>query len=220
MSSKTFKYLALFLFLAFLFYFFFSGTKAGPTTPTADDSNGTETPKPAERFNNGANNEIRDNSLAQADPAPVSAKAFEVESGAKAAPIAAADSIQQDPIAPSEKLKTAGAIADAATPTVKQQAPAAPAKTAQIIKTVYTAYDDIQPSTFTVKVNQPVRFEVYPKETDYGCMSTIMIPGLYETPKLIEAGKTIVLEFTPKQAGEYDITCAMGVPRGSIKVIE
>jgi len=46
-------------------------------------------------------------------------------------------------------------------------------------------------------------------------MSTIMIPGLADTPELLEKGKTIVFEFVPAE-GTYDITCAMGVPRGKI----
>jgi plastocyanin domain-containing protein len=49
-------------------------------------------------------------------------------------------------------------------------------------------------------------------------MSTIMIPGLFDKPLLLQEGKQLVLEFTPKTAGTYQITCAMGIPRGTIKV--
>lgn len=85
----------------------------------------------------------------------------------------------------------------------------------QVIKTVYTYASDIQPNTFTVKAGQPVRFEIDAKESGSGCMSTIMIPGLYNTPQLLSAGEKIVMQFTP-DAGSYQITCAMGVPRGTI----
>ena len=85
----------------------------------------------------------------------------------------------------------------------------------QIIKTTYTYAEDIQPNTFTVKAGLPVRFEVDAKENGSGCMSTIMIPGLYNTPQLLSAGEKIVMQFTP-DAGSYQITCAMGVPRGTI----
>lgn len=89
---------------------------------------------------------------------------------------------------------------------------------AQVIKTSYTLNGDIQPNTFTVKAGKTVRFEVDVKEDGQGCMSTIMVPGLYNTPELLDKGKKIVMEFTPVKAGEYNITCAMGVPRGIIKV--
>lgn len=92
------------------------------------------------------------------------------------------------------------------------------AKDAQVIKTSYTVFDDIQPSNFTVKSGKPVRFEVFAKEDGAGCMGAIMIPGLYETPEPLEKGKTIIMEFTPKEKGEYPITCAMGMERGVLKV--
>lgn len=88
----------------------------------------------------------------------------------------------------------------------------------QLIKAVYTYNEDIQPNTFTVKAGKTVRFEVDVKEDGQGCMSTIMVPGLYNTPELLDKGRKIVMEFTPVKAGEYKITCAMGVPRGIIKV--
>jgi sulfite exporter TauE/SafE/copper chaperone CopZ len=86
----------------------------------------------------------------------------------------------------------------------------------QVIKTVYTYAKDIQPNTFTVKAGQPVRFEIDARENGSGCMSTIMIPGLYNTPQLLVADEKIVMQFTP-DAGSYQITCAMGVPRGTIR---
>jgi uncharacterized protein len=89
---------------------------------------------------------------------------------------------------------------------------------AQVIKASYTLNGDIQPNTFTVKAGTTVRFEVDVKENGQGCMSTIMVPSLYNKPELLEKGKKIVMEFTPVKAGEYNITCAMGVPRGIIKV--
>jgi len=90
----------------------------------------------------------------------------------------------------------------------------------QTIKTVYTYGKDIAPNTFTVKKGQPVRFEVEVQDNGFGCMSTIMVPGLWNTAELLKKGQTIVMEFTPQKTGDYEITCAMGVPRGLIKVIE
>jgi sulfite exporter TauE/SafE/plastocyanin domain-containing protein/copper chaperone CopZ len=89
---------------------------------------------------------------------------------------------------------------------------------AQVIQASYTLNGDIQPNTFTVKAGTAVRFEVDVKEDGQGCMSTIMVPGLDNTPQLLEKGNKLTMEFTPVKTGEYKITCAMGVPRGIIKV--
>ncbi len=88
----------------------------------------------------------------------------------------------------------------------------------QLIKATYTKADDVQPNNITVKAGMPVRLELNPKEDATGCMSTIMIPGFYNTPQQIRAGQPIVMEFTPTQAGDYLITCAMNVPHAYLKV--
>lgn len=90
----------------------------------------------------------------------------------------------------------------------------------QVIKAVYTLAADIQPNTFEVKKGKPVRFEVEVRDNGSGCMSTIMIPGLWDKALTLKKGKTLVMEFTPYISGDYEITCAMGVPRGTLKVID
>lgn len=82
----------------------------------------------------------------------------------------------------------------------------------------YSNAKDISPQAFAVKPGEKVRIEVNPLDTAYGCMSTIMVPGLWEKPEPIVRGKRIVMEFTPMHPGSYRITCAMGVPRGVINV--
>ncbi|MGE5392215.1 MAG: sulfite exporter TauE/SafE family protein, partial [Candidatus Saccharibacteria bacterium] len=64
------------------------------------------------------------------------------------------------------------------------------------IKTTYTARTDIDPRTFTVKAGQPVRFIVDSKDLGTGCMSTIMIPGLYNQPQLLEKDRILTMNFT------------------------
>lgn len=91
-------------------------------------------------------------------------------------------------------------------------------KEAQIVKTSYTYSSDIVPNSFSVKAGLPVRVEVDVKENGQGCMSTIMIPGLFSQPQFLEKGKIIAMEFTPLEKGEYPITCAMGVKRGMLRV--
>ena len=88
----------------------------------------------------------------------------------------------------------------------------------QVIKSVYTYKDDIVPNTFTVKSGVPVRMEIDVKEDGFGCMSTIRIPKLSDSSKQLRKGETLVMEFISTQTGDFPITCAMGVRRGSIKV--
>jgi sulfite exporter TauE/SafE/copper chaperone CopZ len=91
-------------------------------------------------------------------------------------------------------------------------------------KKLYATYQgvgklpDITPSTFTTKVGQKTALIVDAKEDGAGCMSTIMISGLNDTPQLIRKDKRLVLSFTPTEAGDYTIMCAMGIPRGTITV--
>lgn len=103
-----------------------------------------------------------------------------------------------------------------------QTAPSANTTTAvaneQVINTTYTYSSDIQPNTFKVKVGQPVRFIVDVKEDGAGCMSTIMIPGLYSQPQLLQKGSKLEMTFTPSKTGVFNITCGMGVPRGTLTV--
>lgn len=87
----------------------------------------------------------------------------------------------------------------------------------QVIKTTYTQDNDIAPNKFTVKTGQPVRMEIEVKDDGYGCMGSIMVPGLTKQPEILTKGKPIIFDFTPTKAGDYLITCAMGVPRGVIK---
>lgn len=89
----------------------------------------------------------------------------------------------------------------------------------QVIKTTYTQADDILPNEFTVKVGIPVRMKIDVRENGSGCMGTIMVPKLVNDSKFLPKGETIIFNFTPTDKGSYPITCAMGVPRGTIKVI-
>ena len=87
----------------------------------------------------------------------------------------------------------------------------------QVIKATYTYNEDIRPNSFTLKAGKLARFEVEAKDNGQGCMGSITVPGLTDKVDILTAGKTTVFEFTPK-TGNYQITCAMGVPRGQITV--
>lgn len=96
--------------------------------------------------------------------------------------------------------------------------PAQTEGTVQLIKATYTEENDIQPNNFTVKAGLPVRFEVKVEDDGEGCMAEIGVQRLTDRYQYLEAGKTIVMEFTPQIKGRYLINCAMGVPRGKITV--
>ncbi len=97
-------------------------------------------------------------------------------------------------------------------------APAEQSGNVQIIKATYSNGEDVQPTRFTVKAGTPVQFDIEAKDDGFGCMGSIMIPGLYNDAKGFEKGKTTTLSFTPEKPGSYLITCAMGVPRGTLIV--
>lgn len=111
------------------------------------------------------------------------------------------------------------------TPTSSAPSPAssgtaAPASqlSVNVLTTTFSLKKDIIPSTFSTKVGQETRLEVDVKENGQGCMSTIMIPGLDNNPQFLKGGEKIILTFTPKKKGTYQITCAMGIPRGTLTV--
>lgn len=93
----------------------------------------------------------------------------------------------------------------------------------QEIKSTYAPNDygpTLSPNEFTVKVNQPVRLSVFATADGEGCMGSIMIPGLVNTPQFFVKDNTVVLDFVPKKTGKYKITCAMGIKSGLIIVTE
>ena len=88
----------------------------------------------------------------------------------------------------------------------------------QLLKAIYTNDKDIVPNQFTVKANQPVRFEIEAKDDGRGCMGSITLPSLTNQVYVLIKGQIHVFEFTPTTTGTYNITCAMGIPRGQILV--
>lgn len=91
-----------------------------------------------------------------------------------------------------------------------------------VLKTVFTpgqGTQDISPNTFNVEVGKSYVLSIEAKGDGEGCMSTIMIPGISDTPQLLTKGINN-LPFKINQPGSYNITCAMGVVRGSITATE
>lgn len=50
-------------------------------------------------------------------------------------------------------------------------------------------------------------------------MGSIAVPRLSKQVDVFKKGETSIFEFTPKTKGQYQITCAMGIPHGTINVI-
>lgn len=89
-----------------------------------------------------------------------------------------------------------------------------------VVKVKYTNFG-LSPYQITVKKGERVRLEIEVLVSEYGCMSTILLPDLYEKPQTLTKGKTLVMEFTPNNTGVYQFVCAMGVPhKGEIYVVE
>ena len=84
-----------------------------------------------------------------------------------------------------------------------------------MIKATYSPTTDITPNSFRVKAERPVRLEIFAQENGAGCMGSIALPKLSQNIQVFTKGQTVTFDFTPI-AGTYQITCAMGIPRGQI----
>ncbi|MFO0703616.1 MAG: sulfite exporter TauE/SafE family protein [Patescibacteria group bacterium] len=89
----------------------------------------------------------------------------------------------------------------------------------QVVRATYTARNDMVPNQITLKNNVKTRIEIDVKDDGFGCMGSMAFPGLSRQVEMLQKGKNLVFEFTPTKSGSYDITCAMGVPRGKITVL-
>lgn len=89
----------------------------------------------------------------------------------------------------------------------------------QVIKATYSVANGFQPKELTVKVGVPARLEVDAQDNGAGCMGSITLPGLSQNVEVFKRGQKAVFDFTAGSTGSYTITCAMGLPHGSIKAI-
>ena len=72
------------------------------------------------------------------------------------------------------------------------------------------------PDVIVVERGKPVRLNLVRQES-VSCTEMVLIPGFNKSAKLPE-GETIPVEFMPKEAGEYEFACQMGMIRGKIIV--
>lgn len=89
--------------------------------------------------------------------------------------------------------------------------------TTGVQKITAQANGSLSPNDFTVKAGKPVEWTITSIRPPSGCMRAFANQQLGIYVPQAESGDTIV-KFTPSQAGDYDITCAMGMWRATIHV--
>jgi plastocyanin domain-containing protein len=79
-----------------------------------------------------------------------------------------------------------------------------------IVKGGYT------PDTIIVKRDLPVRL-TFRREENASCSEMVLLPDFDKSLKLPE-GEEVSVEFVPKQVGEFEFACQMGMLRGKLIV--
>jgi len=79
-----------------------------------------------------------------------------------------------------------------------------------IVKGGYT------PDTILVKRDLPVRL-TFRREENSSCSEMVLLPDFEKSLKLPE-GEEVSVEFVPKQVGEFEFACQMGMLRGKLIV--
>ena len=86
----------------------------------------------------------------------------------------------------------------------------------QVIEMKQTA-KGYQPNSFTIKRGVPVKW-VITSEAPYSCASSLILPK-YNISKNLLAGENII-EFTPKEVGQINFSCSMGMYTGVFNVVD
>ena len=72
------------------------------------------------------------------------------------------------------------------------------------------------PDVIVVERGKPVRLN-FVRQESASCTEMVLLPAFGKSAKLPE-GKTVPVEFLPKEPGEYEFACQMGMIRGKIVV--
>ncbi len=78
-----------------------------------------------------------------------------------------------------------------------------PNPNAAIVRVTMRRYA-IEPNVIRLKVNQPVRFEVFSADVQHG----FYVPAL-NIRESVQPGKPAIFEFTPDRAGVYEMKCSI-----------
>ena len=72
------------------------------------------------------------------------------------------------------------------------------------------------PDVIVVEAGKPVRLN-FVRQESASCSEMVLLPGFGRSAKLPE-GQTVPIEFLPKERGEFEFACQMGMFRGKIVV--
>ncbi len=72
------------------------------------------------------------------------------------------------------------------------------------------------PDVIVVEAGKPVRLN-FVRQESASCSEMVLLPAFNKSAKLPE-GETVPVEFLPKDRGEYEFACQMGMFRGKIIV--
>lgn len=70
------------------------------------------------------------------------------------------------------------------------------------------------PDVIVVERGKPVRLN-FVRQESASCSEMVMLPAFNKSANLPE-GETVAVEFLPKEPGEYEFQCQMGMLRGKI----
>ncbi len=83
----------------------------------------------------------------------------------------------------------------------------------EVLITVKGGYS---PDVIVVKAGKPLRLNFHREETAL-CSEQVIFPD-FNKQATLTAFQTVIVEFTPEKAGEYEFQCAMGMLRGKLIV--
>jgi plastocyanin domain-containing protein len=72
------------------------------------------------------------------------------------------------------------------------------------------------PDVIVVEAGKPVRLN-FVRQESASCTEMVLLPAFGKSAKLPE-GETVAVEFLPKERGEFEFACQMGMIRGKVLV--
>lgn len=72
------------------------------------------------------------------------------------------------------------------------------------------------PDVIVVEAGKPVRLN-FTRQESVSCSEMVLLPAFGKSAQLPE-GQTVPLEFLPREPGEYEFACQMGMFRGKVIV--
>lgn len=103
-----------------------------------------------------------------------------------------------------------GVIVNSLTALGQERSPMPPSKPTEIAVTE----KGFEPVTVTVRANALAKI-IFVRKTDKTCATEIVIPE-YNIKRQLPLNKPVVVEFTPKKAGDIAFACGMGMFSGKI----